>query len=308
MRRAAWRAVQAALGVAVLYWAGRTVARHWSELRDPTLRLEVSPGLVVASALLVWAIYALLIGAWRGVLAGWGQRLDLRSAARIWTVSSLGKYVPGRVWAIASMAVMAQRAGVAPWAATGSAIVNQALAVGTGTVVAGLTVGSALGARYPWIGSALVALGIASAIGVGLILHPAVLRRLLRLVPGAVAPDVPPVRAVLGAAASNLAAWLGYGVSFWVLAHGVLPSAGGLSLRLAVGAFTASYLAGLLFLLAPGGVGVREGLMIVLLQGPLGLAGAGALAIASRLLLTATELGAAAFSLLVGGERARVAT
>ena len=60
------------------------------------------------------------------------------SAARIWTVSSLGKYLPGKVWAVAGMALMAQRARRRPWAATGSAVMLQALAIGTGAAVAGV--------------------------------------------------------------------------------------------------------------------------------------------------------------------------
>ena len=71
------------------------------------------------------------------MLGAWGQRLEGWTAARIWTVSSLGKYLPGKVWAIAGMAMMAREAGVAPWAATGSAVILQMLAIGTGAAVAG---------------------------------------------------------------------------------------------------------------------------------------------------------------------------
>jgi uncharacterized membrane protein YbhN (UPF0104 family) len=71
--------------------------------------------------------------------------------------------------------------------------------------------------------------------------------------------------------------------------------------------FTASYLAGFLALFAPGGIGVREGLFILMLQGPLGLGAATALALASRLLLTITEFGAAAPFLLSPRGGVRVA-
>ncbi len=71
--------------------------------------------------------------------------------------------------------------------------------------------------------------------------------------------------------------------------------------------FTASYLAGFLALLAPGGLGVREGLFILMLQQPIGIAPATALAIASRLLLTLTEFGAAAPFLLFSRRSTRAA-
>jgi len=66
-------------------------------------------------------------------------------------------------------------------------------------------------------------------------------------------------------------------------------------------------IAGFLALFAPGGIGVREGLFILMLQGPLGIGAATALAVASRLLLTLTELGAAVPFLLLPQGRARVA-
>ena len=81
-------------------------------------------------------------------------------------------------------------------------------------------------------------------------------------------------------------------LSLWLLARGILPGAG-LTLLPAIAVFTASYLAGFLALLVPGGFGVREGLFILMLQGPIGIGAATALALASRLLLTITEVGAA---------------
>ena len=111
---------------------------------------------------------------------------------------------------------------------------------------------------------------------------------------------------ILVGIAANAAAWLGYGTALWLLARGILPGAR-LELTRSVAVFTASYLAGFLALLAPGGLGVREGLFILMLQGPLGITGATALAVASRLLLTVTEFGAAAPFLLFSRRSSRVA-
>ena len=62
-----------------------------------------------------------------------------------------------------------------------------------------------------------------------------------------------------------------------------------------------------LALLVPGGIGVREGLFILMLQGTIGIGTATALALASRLLLTITEVGAAVPFLASPRGRARVA-
>ncbi|HEY8105693.1 MAG TPA: lysylphosphatidylglycerol synthase domain-containing protein [Gemmatimonadales bacterium] len=306
MGRTVWRVVQWALGLAVLGFAARALVRNWDDFRSQPLTLAPRPLMLVACALIVWAMYALLIWAWRAMLAGWGQRLDGWTASRIWTVSGLGKYVPGKVWAIAGMALMAQRAGVAPWAATASAVVLQALAVGTGAAIVGLAGSVGLEAAHPGARVALVLLVVASAVGVGLVLWPPAVRRLLRLARVPAEAAVPPSPgAVAGGIAANAIAWVGYGAALWLLARGLLPDVK-LDLPTAVTAFTASYLAGFLALLAPGGLGVREGLFILMLQQPIGIGPATILAVASRLLLTLTEFGAAAPFLLLTRRSPRV--
>lgn len=286
------RIIQWLLGVAVVGFAVRSLVTNWDELRAQPLEWSIEPGWLVLSAVVVWLMYALLIAAWRTMLTAWGRGLDFWSAARIWTVSSLGKYLPGKVWAVAGMAVMAQRAGVGAGAATGSAVILQVLAIGTGAAVAALTGWSSLRTAYPGAENALAALLAISVVAAGVLLWPSSVRRVL----GTVAPDAaalaPPVGAIVFGIAANTVAWLGYGVSLWLLARGLLPGTG-MGLLRSIAVFTASYLAGFLALFAPGGIGVREGVFILMLQGPIGIGAATALAIASRLLLTVTELGAA---------------
>jgi len=295
------------VGVAIVVFAARSLVRNWEALRSQPLDWRIEPAWLALSVLVVWGMYGVLIAAWRAVLGGWGQRLDGWTAGGIWTVSSLGKYLPGKVWAVAGMAILSQRAGVAPWAATGSAVVMQGLAVGTGAAVAGLTGREAIEAAHPGARVALGVLVAAAALGVVLLLWPPFMRRLLRLLaPDAEARGAPAAAGIAFGIAANLVAWLGYGFALWLLARGLLPDAG-LHPLLAVAVFTASYLAGFLALFAPGGIGVREALFILMLQRPLGIGAATALAVASRVLLTITEFGAAVPFLVFSRWRARVA-
>src|SRR3989449_10770080 len=65
-----------------------------------------------------------------------------------------------------------------------------------------------------------------------------------------------------------------------------------LPISTAIGAFTLGYILGLLALFAPGGVGVRELVLVGLLAPFLGSGGAGAVSVASRVLPTLTEAAA----------------
>ena len=299
MGRTVWRLAQWIIALAIIGFAAADLARSWSRLREQPVEWTVRPALLAASALVVWAMYAILVQAWRVMLRGWGGHLSYPTAARIWTVSSLGKYIPGKVWAIAGMAVMAQRAGVRRWTATASAVVLQALAVGTGAAVVGAAGSASLESRYPWVPSALLALVGMSLFGIGLLLWPPFIRRLLRLVRVEVEGASPGGGAVLLGMFANVVAWVGYGLAFWLLARGLFD-APAFTPALAITAFAASYVAGLLFLPAPAGIGVRESVVILMLGGALGEPAALALAIGSRGLLTITEFGAAAPFLLAG--------
>ncbi len=220
------RILQAVLGVAIIGFAARSLARNWEQLRAQPLHWQVEPGWILLSALVTWLMYALLIVAWRRMLAAWGRGLDLWSASRIWTVSSLGKYVPGKVWAVAGMAVMAQRAGVGAGAATGSAVILQVLAIGTGAAVAAATGWTVLGAAYPGATTGLVAILVAAVAGIGLVLWPPLVNRVLRLAAPEAGPITPPVGAVAFGIVANTVAWLGYGLALWLLARGLLPGGG----------------------------------------------------------------------------------
>lgn len=293
-RRAWWLWVgQGALGVALAAFVWRAAARNWDAFRALEIDLTINLLLIALAAATVLVTYGLLIQAWRRVLAGWGERLPFGTAARIWTLSNLGRYVPGKIWSIAGLAVLARRAGASGWSAAGSAVAMQALAVGTGTAVAALAFPGALS-----LAQAAAAL-VAAVAAVGALTWDRVTRSVASLIaPQSDLRALPPATA-LAAAAITLVSWCAYGLAFWLLARGLLP-APALELRTAAGVFAAGYLAGLLAVFAPGGVGVRELVFVGLLAPSMGSGPALALTLGSRLLLTATEVGAALGTIWLG--------
>lgn len=287
-----WRWVRALLGLAIVGYAIRFLTRNWAQIRAAELDWRITPGWVIASVLLILATYALLVEGWRRMVAGWGTTLPYPVAARVWVLSSMGKYLPLKVWAIAGMAVLGREAGIPPWVATASAVVLQIVSIGTGALVVALTGSGALEAASPGAQAALTAL-VGIAIGcLTVVLWPAPLNWLLRRLGWQTAITAPAPGPLVIGVAVNALAWILYGVSLSWLTRGVFHEAP-LSVAAAVGAFTASYLAGFLFLLAPGGFGVREMVFVLLTQAALGPTKALALAAVSRVGMTAADLLAA---------------
>jgi hypothetical protein len=290
VQRRIWRAIQIVVGLVVVGLAIRTVALNWQSLRTQQIEWRFAPTWIAASVLVVFSTYAVLIEAWRRVVVSMGERLPFPAAARIWFLASFGKYVPGKVWALAGAAVLAQRAGVDPSAAVAGALVLQVLSLASGAAVVAMTAPEVFQSVGQGSEPVLALVILLSVLGVFALTWQPVLDWISSLLPS----SWPRLRAispvVLGAAfVANVVAWCAYGMALLLLTRGILPVVD-LSVPQAIGVFTCSYIVGFLALFAPGGLGPRESVFLLMLSGQLGLKSAAALAVASRLLLTATEL------------------
>jgi len=265
---------------------------------DPAVWRPAPLPLVGASLVLVAGYFfsALLWG--RMVIELGGPPLGILPTLRLYMLANLGRYVPGKVWQLAGMMMLARRAGVSGGIAAGAAVLGQGVSLaGAGVIGAGAFLGG--GAEFRWIGLLLLAGG---ALFVLLPLAPALFRTLLeagfRIIRRPTPESLDPGRS-FGARwlALNALNWALYSVAFWGLARSLgyaipLPEAGS--------AFAAAWLMGYLALFAPAGVGVREGFLVAFLQPELGT-GAIALAVVARLWMTAVEIVPAAVLAFIPG-------
>lgn len=244
---------------------------------------------LLASCILVGVAYVVLIQTWRLTVVAWGERLGFRSAARIWFVSNLGKYLPGKVWAIAAMGTLSQQQGISPAAAVGSSLVIQLV-----NLVTGFAVFLIAGANAVDVPAAALAAVVTLAIA--LALAPAALPHAVRLVNRISGRQIAvphlPARAIWWAAVGTTLAWVLYGVAFRYFAIGMSAGAVGGALGDWTAIFVGPYLVGFIAVFAPGGIGVREVAMAEALRRS-GLAvGATAalLVVGSRVWLTVLEI------------------
>ena len=216
--------------------------------------------------------------------------MALRGTARIWFISNLGRYVPGKVWQIGAMGALAQEAGVSSVAAVGSALVVNLVNLLAGCLVVAVA-GSRLVAGY---GPALITALVVFCVMVNRVAVASPAARQASRGPRhgtqhTEFPAIPPLAIIFAVAGCSLA-WNLYGIAFHDLTVALFGGAAGRpSYYTAV--FTLSYLAGYITLFAPGGIGVREATLVTLLAAA-GLetgSRATALAIASRLWLTVIE-------------------
>src|SRR5437667_297087 len=107
-----------------------------------------------------------------------------------------------------------------------------------------------------------------------------------------------PISAILLSSGLMLVSWMTFGVAFWMLIRGLISTAS-VPIPAAMGMFALGYVMGLIAVIAPGGLGVRDLALVGFLTPFLGSGGALALSLASRVHLTLTETGAAGIALLL---------
>lgn len=286
------RAVGWALAALVVLFVGRVLVHDLRELRAHPLTARPDWAVIALSGAVFLLAHAVLVHTWRVVLGCWETRLPFWTAARIWSVSNLGRYLPGKIWQIGAMGAMARDVGVSPIAASGSAILGTLVNVVAGFVVALLGGWTLLDRSSGGHGDLAVVAVVVAA--VALLSAPALVPRLApwigRVAGRPVQPSLP-ARAVVYSLVGNVLAWLIYGLAFQVFVAGLLgTAAGGYGEYLA--AYTISYLVGYLALFAPAGIGVREGAMVSVLAYA-GLASrpeAALVALSSRVWLTLLEV------------------
>lgn len=277
-----------------------TVAVTWFILDRVGLTLEDVKGLdraqwtphwgplavSVAVLMLGYVISALLWGVMVRDLGG--PNLAAGTAFRVFFVANLGRYVPGKVWQIAGLALLARRYGVSGPLATGAAVLGQAFAVAGATVVGLAAFFSGTPELQRW---GAVAAGVVVVV-VALCAVPAFLRRLVGLwfrlarrpVPEGLDPG--PFFGIRWVVLYTLN-WVIYAGAFWLLVLSFDVPGG----FLLVGpAFAAAYVLGYLMIFAPAGIGVREGFLVAFLEPAMGVGAGTALAVVSRLWATVVEV------------------
>jgi uncharacterized membrane protein YbhN (UPF0104 family) len=229
---------------------------------------------------------------WREVLGGLGVRLPWTAGARVFFVSQLGKYLPGSIWPVLMQMEAGRARGASRRTMLAANLITVVLSCATGLILACLLLpisdAHAL-ARYWWVLLALPPLLV--------LLHPramsAALDRLFRLVRRApLGERLDPV-ATARAGGWALVSWLGLGLQVWILyaAAGHASFSGWL---LCTGGMALAVAAGILFIPAPAGAGLRELILVLVLKPDLGTGGALAVVVASRVLLVIADLALAA--------------
>jgi len=285
------RLLQVAGLTAAVWYLVATALAHRADLAAVPIRLRVLP--LAAASALTMATWFLLVRTWSRSLRWWGDALPFGGAVRIWFITNLSRFVPGAIWQFAHVSAEALTARISPVAATGAILFQQLVLLGTGVA---LTVSLApvlptavTGTTNPVLSLGLTSLGVLAVIILLPVAAPTLERWSSRLLKRDIKWPAPTRREMTAYVGTLVLPWIAYGVAFWLFGWGLIGDAAP-GLLPAAAVFIGSYVAGIIAVFAPGGLGVREAAMVILLSPITGAAPALLLAIASRLWLVALEI------------------
>jgi hypothetical protein len=220
------------------------------------------PGWLALSAVLYVAGLCFCLWFWFHLLRVLGQVPRWPAAIRAYFIGHLGKYVPGKAWALLIRTTLANGPGVRLGVAALTAFYETLTTMAAGALLSAVL--------FLWFarddGSAFwKALGLLALAGIPL--FPAIFNRIVRRVSTPfMKPDDPPLpRLGHGTLITGLlltaCGWLFLGASLWAAVQAIAPEPAVWSvaswLRYS-GYIALAYVAGFLTLPAPGGLGVRE--------------------------------------------------
>ncbi|GAA3536495.1 lysylphosphatidylglycerol synthase transmembrane domain-containing protein [Amycolatopsis ultiminotia] len=270
----------------VVGFAAKQLAENWDEfwhtLSDVAWQSSVLSLLALVAAILVstWG--------WQVLVDHLGRPIGYARGAQICLVGSLGKYVPGSVWAYLLQMELGRKAGLARARIFTGSLIQLGVSVVSALVVSLLAAPAVFShsPRAVWL-FVLIPVGLA-------LLHPRVLTwgtsLVLRILRRPALKEPLGWGVVLKTFGASTLAWALQGVHLWLLANSVgAPGVNGFVL--CVGAMAVAMTVGTFAFILPSGVGVREVAQVaVLTASGLTVGQATAFAVASRVMFTVADL------------------
>lgn len=263
MRTLLWRGLQIAVIGLIFAFLLHNLYNSWHQISAYDWSLDYSAFAIACSLmLLASSFYAYL---WKLILVRLGNPLSYRKSFRIFFLSQLGRYIPGKIWGILGLVYLGEREGIPKSLSAASITLQLILQLLSGTLVFLFTLPlwqrgiAPLEGFYPFL--ILLPLGL-------LLIHPSIVRRGLGLFSRLTGQEVISIDWNYKEILAQLALW----TLFWSLnglAHLLLIKAlfpfPLTYLPTVTGIFAFGWVVGFIALFAPAGLGVMEGTLTFLL-------------------------------------------
>ncbi|MDA3838177.1 MAG: lysylphosphatidylglycerol synthase transmembrane domain-containing protein [Candidatus Delongbacteria bacterium] len=254
------RVVKLLLLALVLFFVVKNIVDNFSYIKDINL-LNLNFGYILPALLVTIISLFIPVFAWRYLLGTLGADLKILKAMRIWFISNLGRYIPGKVWQISGLILLSNKEGVTKKTSSVSVIYSQIVA---NSIALLLWVVFTFGDNN-WKGNLLILIVIL----VSLSSFPFIINKLVNIILIRMKKQknefVVSYSKFIIYVLSQLLNWLVMGLAFIIFIN-LFTDLSIFDHPTTLFILPISWTLGLLAIFAPGGIGVREGIMTVYLS------------------------------------------
>jgi uncharacterized membrane protein YbhN (UPF0104 family) len=244
----------------ILVWMLKPVVLRWDQVKDRIWDTSWTR-VFIGSLMFAGFLFVFRALAWRRILIGFGHRLPVAAATRIWSTSELARYLPGMIWQVVGRVYLVRPYGVSGSVCSASQVLELALFLLSNIILA---VGCLVwlghktfhGITLHWLFAAAALIPV-----LFVLVHPRVFYGLSNRVMRRL--NKPPItrqlrfRELCGLLLWSLIGLIWQSLAIWLVVSQPL----GLQFTkwwVVAGAYSLAWCAGFLAFWAPGGLGVRE--------------------------------------------------
>ena len=262
------RSTQVIVILLIFYFLMKGVIANWDQVKDFDWKFDYP--LLIISFLLQIVALLWLVQIWRWILGHTGSRVSYAGLFRVWFFANLGRYLPGKVWQFLGMVYMLEKRGVPPRNTFSTVVLAQTCSVMSGLLIAFAFLGVNLYSQFLSGKPGLMAvIAIFFLAVIALACYPRLLQKAINLGLGIlkrekIILDINTKDVIIYLLCYSVS-WLLFGLAFLVFIKAMTQASFAMYPSL-TGAFAFSVNIGFLVLFVPGGIGVREGFLVLLLS------------------------------------------
>ena len=238
----------------------RTLLENWTQIPFDQLHLNITT--IFISLLFLYFNFILSIFGWQKIITKFGQALNFRSAYWIMATSQISKYIPGGIWFTISRMQLADKKGLRSEVTAFSVIIETCLIFLTGIILMliSMITGAHLISLYLILPLLIISI---------LFLYPPLLKIFADFMVKILKRPKVDLRLSFGdilmLSLFYFGVWISQIIGFFLLINSFYPVPVVNFPYIAL-TYISSWIGGFVVIYAPGGIGIREGIMSFLLS------------------------------------------
>jgi len=280
------------IAAVILYFLARTIHSNWAELENWEWRVD--PLYAVLTVIFLGGAYLAACQGWRTILRGFGHNIKLHESFRVVYLANLGRYIPGKIWQVIGMVGLAKEVKVPAKTSLASFALVQAYALPASFLLVLIFLGGFDMPDSLAVYSNIIYIFMAAVFLLFLVLFlwpdglDWALNKILKIFKQEPVGYKPTTGNRVAIFLWYIVTWILFGLSFHFFLKALIAEMP-MDVIFGAGVYIAAYNLGYIALISPGGLGVREGVMTLLLAAPLGQPVAASIALIHRVLITIAE-------------------